>query len=828
MKKQTYKIQGMHCAACSAALEKSFNHLEGVHSAIVNIATEKATIEYDPMKIQESDLIKVVEDSGFKAFEIDRRNTIEKEAARKQKELKTWKTKTFVALLFGIPLFYYCMAPMVTFINLPFAQTFHHIKMNSPMEFAITQLILTIPIILAGNKFFTIGFRAFFKGKPNMDSLIAIGGSAAMVFSLYQTWLIYNGYGEAALYLYYETAGVIFALVLVGKTLEAISKNRTGESIKKLMELAPKTAFVIKDGQEREIPVYDVEAGDIVVVKPGGKIPVDGIVIEGHTTIDESMLTGESMPVEKSEGAKVFGATINTTGSIKFKAQSVGEDTVLAGIIKLVEDAQENKPPIAALGDRVCNYFVPIVCVFAVLAGLIWYFASGGNLEFALTIFITILVIACPCALGLATPTAIMVGTGKGAEHGILFKGGEAIETSHHIQTIVFDKTGTITEGKPQVTDVLVFSNVDLKGDGFGEVSKGDSGGKASGENRAIENVHKENDLLQFVASAENSSEHPLGQAIVAEAKKRGLSFLEVESFDSLTGRGIEASIKGKNVLVGNQKLMKEKGIFLESLISTSIRGKYEKADIEKKIDVDVEMSTNGEGLEGEKFVEGKKESIEKASEIVSRLAREGKTPMVVAIDNKLIGVIAVADVVKETSREAILAIEKMGIEVAMITGDNEGTAKAIASQVGITNVLAEVLPKDKSNRIKELQSKGKKVAMVGDGINDAPALVQADIGIAIGSGTDVAMESADVVLMRSDLRDVLTTIKLSKRTLRTIKQNLFWAFCYNVIGLPVAAGLLYIFGGPLMNPMLAALAMMLSSISVLANALRLKRFKAL
>ena len=791
MKKQTYKIQGMHCAACSAALEKSFNNLEGVLSATVNIATEKATLEYDPKKVKESDLIKVVEDSGFKAFEIDRRNTLEKEADRKQKELKAWKAKAFVALLFGVPLFYYGMAPMVTFINLPFAQTFHHIKMNSPMEFAVTQLILTIPIILAGNKFFTVGLRAFFKGKPNMDSLIAIGGSAAMVFSLYQTWLIYNGYGEAALYLYYETAGVIFALVLVGKTLEAISKNRTGEAIKKLMELAPKTAFVIKDGEEKEIPVYDVEVGDIVVVKPGGKIPVDGIVIEGHTAIDESMLTGESMPVEKSEGAKVFGATINTTGSIKFKAESVGEDTVLAGIIKLVEDAQENKPPIAALGDRVCNYFVPIVCVFAVLAGLIWYFASGGNLEFALTIFITILVIACPCALGLATPTAIMVGTGKGAEHGILFKGGEAIETSHHIQTIVFDKTGTITEGKPQVTDILVFSHVGSKKDRYGEMGKGDSSREAPRENKRTENIHEENELLQLVASAEISSEHPLGQAIVAEAKKRGLSFLEVESFESLTGRGVEAIIKGKNVLVGNQKLMNEKRIVLGSPTTPiSTKSKYEKA-----------------------------------LETVSRLAKEGKTPMVVAVENKLVGIIAVADVVKETSREAILAMEKMGIEVAMITGDNEGTAKAIASQVGITNVLAEVLPEDKSNQIKELQGKGKKVAMVGDGINDAPALVQADVGIAIGSGTDVAMESADVVLMRSDLKDVVTTMRLSKRTLKTIKQNLFWAFCYNVIGLPIAAGLLYAFGGPLMNPMLAALAMMLSSISVLANTLRLKKF---
>ena len=809
MKKQVFKIQGMHCAACSAALEKNFNNYKGVLSASVNIGTEKATIKYDPKKVTESDLKKLVEKAGFKAFEMDRTNSAEESYARKQKELKTWKIKTFVALLFGIPLFYYAMVPMITFINLPFANQLHHIKVHSPFEFAITQLLLTIPIIIAGYKFFTIGFKAFFKGKPNMDSLIAIGGTAAMLFSFYQTWLIWGGNGGAAMYLYYETAGVIFALVLVGKTLEAISKNRTGESIKKLMELAPKTAFIIKDGVETEIPIHDVEVGDIIVVKPGGKVPVDGTVIEGYTAIDESMLTGESMPVTKEKGDFVYGATINSTGTIKFKADKIGKDTALAGIIKLVEDAQENKPPIAALGDRVCNVFVPIVCIFALLASVSWFIASGGNLEFSLTIFITILVIACPCALGLATPTAIMVGTGKGAENGILFKGGEAIETSHRIEAMIFDKTGTITEGKPRVTDIIVFKN--------------NSGGLSHSNSNTGENL-----LLQYIASAEMSSEHPLGQAIVSEAQNRGLELLEVKSFNSLTGKGIEAVLnmdrshihKGTHVdniglqdsindntihvIAGNEKLMSEQGIYDASGDSAGA----------------VKLQNN--------IIPESKTCIfenSNVSEIIDKLAKSGKTPMYVAINGKLAGIIAVADVVKKSSKEAIMAIKKMGIEVAMITGDNEKTAKAIAKEIGITKVFAEVLPKDKSNQVKKLQEEGKKVAMVGDGINDAPALVQADVGIAIGSGTDVAIESADVVLMKSDLKDVLTAIKLSKRTLRTVKQNLFWAFCYNVLGLPVAAGLLYIFGGPLMNPMLAALAMTLSSVSVLTNALRLKRF---
>ena len=514
------------------------------------------------------------------------------------------------------------------------------------------------------------------------------------------------------------------------------------------MGLAPKTAIIITDGEEMEVPIDEVEIGDIILVKPGEKIPVDGEIIEGITSIDESMLTGESLPVDKKPKDKVYAASINKNGLIKFKATKVGADTALAQIIKLVEDAQGSKAPIAQMADIVSGYFVPIVCGIALVAFLTW-FLSGHTLAFSLTIFISILVIACPCALGLATPTAIMVATGKGAENGILIKSGEALETAHKINSIVFDKTGTITEGKPKVTDVI-----------------------------AAEGLTKER-LLQLAASAEKGSEHPLGEAMVKEAQGLGLELINVDKFEAVPGKGIEASIDGINVLIGNKKLMDERSI-----------------------------------------------SLDEMKEVSEQLAAEGKTPMYVAMDNRLSGIIAVADVVKENSEKAIKKLQAMGIEVVMITGDNRKTADAIARQVGIDRVLAEVLPQDKANEVKKLQMEGKKVCMVGDGINDAPALAQADIGIAIGSGTDVAMESADIVLMKSDLMDVPTAIHLSKSTIRNIKQNLFWAFGYNSAGIPIAAGILYLFGGPLLNPMFAAAAMAFSSVSVVSNALRLKRFK--
>lgn len=743
----TIPIGGMTCAVCAQRVEKAMKKLDGVTSASVNFASEKATVVYEPQTVRLSAIREAIEKAGYEALEINKEDAADEDRQRKQKEIKILQTKFVVSALFSVPLLYIAMVPMIKIVRLPFPGGLD--PMGFPLLYALVELLLVAPVIGVGYKFYTVGYKSLWQRSPNMDSLIAIGTTSAVLYSLYNTWLIANGNFGAVEHLYYETAGVIITLILLGKTLEAVSKGRTGEAIKKLMGLAPKTAIIIQDGKEKEIPIDEVEIGDILVVKPGGKIPVDGSVIEGRTAIDESMLTGESMPVNKKAGDPVYTASLNTTGTIRFRAEKIGSDTALAQIIKLVEDAQGSKAPIAQMADIVSGYFVPVVCVIAVLAGIAWYIGTG-NIELALTIFTAVLVIACPCALGLATPTAIMVGTGKGAENGILIKGGEALETAHKIDTIIFDKTGTITEGKPTVTDVLT-----------------------------VEGVEK-NRLLQITASAEKGSEHPLGQAIVRGAEEMKLQMLPMEHFESLTGRGIEAQMDGQTVLAGNRKLMEERNISLSAL--------------------------------------------EEASD---KLAEEGKTPMYIALNGKLSGIVAVADVVKQSSRDAIRELHNMGIEVAMITGDNKKTASAIARQVGIDQVLAEVLPQDKSNEVKKLQAQGRKVAMVGDGINDAPALAQADIGIAIGSGTDVAMESADIVLMRSDLMDVPTAILLSKKTIRNIKQNLFWAFGYNVIGIPIAAGVLYLFGGPLLNPIFAAAAMSLSSVSVLTNALRLKRFKA-
>ncbi len=743
----TIPIGDMTCAACAQRVEKAIRKLNGVASVSVNFATEKATVSYDPQQVRLSAIREAIEKAGYKALEIKKTAASDEDRARKQKEIRTLWSKFIVSAVFSLPLLYIAMVPMITIVKLPFPGGLD--PMQYPLIYALVELLLVLPVIGVGYKFYTVGFKALIQRSPNMDSLIAIGTTAAVLYSIYNVWQIATGGFGAVESLYFETAGVIITLILLGKSLEAVSKGRTSEAIKKLMGLAPKTAIIIENGEEKEIPIDEVEVGDVIVVKPGAKIPVDGTVLEGHTAIDESMLTGESMPVDKKAGDTVYAASLNTNGTIQFRAEKVGSDTALAQIIKLVEDAQGSKAPIAQMADIVSGYFVPIVCVIAVLAGIVWYFGVR-DLEFALTIFISVLVIACPCALGLATPTAIMVGTGKGAENGILIKGGEALETAHKINTIVFDKTGTITEGKPTVTDVLP------------------AGGMVA------------DDLYQLAASAEKGSEHPLGAAIVLGAQEKGLPFLAVEGFEALTGRGIEARISGQTVLAGNRKLMNERSVSLSELEAAS-----------------------------------------------DRLAEEGKTPMYVALDGKIAGIIAVADVVKQSSRAAIESLHKMGIQVAMITGDNKKTAAAIARQVGIDRVLAEVLPQDKSNEVKKLQNEGHKVAMVGDGINDAPALAQADIGIAIGSGTDVAMESADIVLMRSDLMDVPTAIHLSKRTIRNIKQNLFWAFGYNVIGIPIAAGVLYLLGGPLLNPIFAAAAMSLSSVSVLTNALRLKNFKA-
>jgi Cu+-exporting ATPase len=754
----TIPIGGMTCAACAGRIEKTLGRLEGIESASVNLATEKATVVYHPLTVRLSAIREAIAQMGYTPLEASGAGAVDEDRLRKEKEIQSLWRKFIVAAALGFPLLYIAMVPMITWFTLPFPRALA--PMNFPLLYGLVELALVIPIVGVGYRFYTVGFNNLLHRSPNMDSLIAIGTTAAIIYSLYNLFQIAEGEFRAVNALYFETAGVIISFILLGKYLEAVSKGRTGEAIKKLMGLAPKTAILIEDGEEREILIDEVVEGDLIAVKPGAKIPVDGIVTKGQTAIDESMLTGESMPVDKKIGDKVYAATINSNGVIQFKAEKVGSDTALAQIIKLVEDAQGSKAPIAQMADLVSGYFVPVVCLIAVVAGIAWFAAISAGLaglpvgksalEFALTIFISVLVIACPCALGLATPTAIMVGTGKGAENGILIKSGEALETAHKINTIVFDKTGTITEGKPEVTDVVTVGGME------------------------------ENDLLRITASAEKGSEHPLGQAIVRGAQGRGLEFFSVEQFQAVTGRGIVAGFNGVSVLAGNKKLMEERGILLE------------------KLEADAD-----------------------------RLAGEGKTPMYVALDGKIAGIVAVADVLKKSSKEAIERLHDMGMEVVMITGDNKKTADAIAGHVGIDRVLSEVLPQDKSSEVKKLQDAGRRVAMVGDGINDAPALVQADIGIAIGSGTDVAMESADIVLMRSDLMDVPTAINLSKRTIRNIKQNLFWAFGYNVLGIPLAAGLLYPFGGPLLNPIFAAAAMSLSSVSVLTNALRLKRFKA-
>ena len=742
----TIPIAGMTCAVCAQRIEKALVKIDGVSKVSVNFATEKATVEYDPQKTKLSVIKQTIQNLGYKALDIEKKNAVDEDKLRKEREIRILWTKFIVSASFGIPLLYLAMGSMVWWLPFPIPSFLN--SMQYPLTYALTQIALTIPVIIAGYKFYTVGYKALIQRSPNMDSLIAIGTTAAVLYSVYSTYQIIIGNFMAVEGLYFETAGVIITLILLGKSLEAVSKGKTSEAIKKLMGLAPKTAIVIQDGKEIELPIDEVEIGDVILVKPGEKIPVDGVVLEGNTAIDESMLTGESMPVDKKAGDKVYAASINKNGLIQFKVTKVGSDTALAQIIKLVEDAQGSKAPIAQMADIVSGYFVPIVFAIAVIAFLAWLL-TGHSFVFSMTIFISVLVIACPCALGLATPTAIMVGTGKGAEYGILIKGGEALESTHKINTIVFDKTGTITEGKPAVTDILPTNNISRER------------------------------LLQIAASGEKGSEHPLGEAIVRGAAKENLQLIKLDNFEAIPGHGIEVEIDDIKILIGNRKLMEVRNISLEEL------------EIE-----------------------------------AGRLASEGKTPMYIAMDGKISGIIAVADVVKESSAKAIKKLQEMGIEVAMITGDNRRTAEAIAKQVGIDRVLAEVLPEDKSNEVKKLQAEGKKVCMVGDGINDAPALVQADIGIAIGSGTDVAIESADIVLMKSDLMDVATAIHLSKSTIRNIKQNLFWAFGYNVAGIPIAAGVLFLFHGPLLNPILAAAAMSLSSVSVLTNALRLKKFK--
>lgn len=724
------RIGGMYCAACSANLERVLNRRKGVISATVNIATEMANVQYDEAVIGMEGITEAVENAGF---EVVADETPEETQKRKDDHSHSLRVRLVIAMAFAVPLFIIAMGPMVFPVPIDL--------MAHSKAYALLQLALCIPVLGAGYQFYTVGYSQLSRRTPNMDSLVAIGTTAAFLYSLYGLSRILAGDAHAVHSLYFESSSMIIALVLLGKTMEDNSKGRTGESIRRLMALSPKTALVERDGQEREIPLEQVRVRDILLVKPGAKIPTDGVVLSGESAVDESMLTGESMPVDKAPGDKVTGATINQGGFLRIRADRVGKDTALAQIIKLVEDAQGSKAPIARLADKVAGVFVPAVMGIALVAALLWTLA-GKDMGFVISVFISVLVIACPCALGLATPTAIMVGTGKGAQNGVLFKDAQALETASRVTAVIFDKTGTITEGRPRLTDLL-------PAEGMGE-----------------------EELLRMAASCERGSEHPLGQAIVTAAVERELALGEVEGFSSVTGKGVQGTVEGREVKVGNAAWL---------------------------------------GLP--------------QNEEADRLAAMGRTPMLVTVDGGFAGVIAVADVVKEDSRAAIQALEKMGVRTAMITGDNRKTADAIAGEVGLSAVYAEVLPQDKARYVKELMEQGEKVAMVGDGINDAPALTQADVGIAIGSGTDVAIEAADVVLVKNSIGDVVTALKLGRATIRNVKQNLFWAFCYNTLGIPVAAGVLYLFGGPLLNPMLGAAAMSLSSVSVVTNALRLNTF---
>ncbi len=748
--KVTIPISGISCASCVATIEGALRETPGVISASVNLATNAATVEIVPAMASLQDLRRAIRDVGYEPLEVPEAiapggypiaAVADHEKAAREREIRTLKTKLTVGVALSIPVFLGSFHEWFPWVP--------HVLTNFWFL-----LLLTAPVQFWAGAQFHRGFWAALKHKASdMNTLIAVGTSAAYLYSVAMTVApdFFRSRGIAPA-VYFDTAAVIITLILLGRLLEAIAKGRTSEAIKRLMGLQARTARIIRDGVETDIPVEDVRIGDLVVVRPGEKVPVDGVVREGASAVDESMLTGESIPVEKRSGDPVIGATLNKTGTFRFEATKVGKDTVLAQIIKLVEEAQGSKAPIQRMADYVASIFVPTVIGIAVLTFAVWLvLGPRPAFLFGLLNFVAVLIIACPCALGLATPTAIMVGTGKGAEHGILIRSGESLETAHKIRTIVFDKTGTLTKGEPEVTDI---------------VSR--EGGGVRGK-----------ELLRLAASLERGSEHPLGEAIVARAKSEGLALSDVEAFEAIPGHGVRGKVDGRTVLLGNVRLMQENGVTLGA-----------------------------------------------HAEVAEKLAGQGKTPMFVAVDGEPAGVIAVADTLKDHSVEAVQALHRLGIEVVMITGDNRRTAVAIAQQTGIDRVLAEILPDQKAEEVKKLQAEGRVVAMVGDGINDAPALAQADVGIAIGTGTDVAMEASDITLIRGDLRGVVTAIELSKRTLRTIKQNLFWAFIYNVLGIPIAAGVLYPFVGMLLDPMVASAAMALSSVSVVTNSLRLRRFR--
>ena len=768
MKKETYDITGMSCAACSARIEKGISGMEGMQQCSVNLLKNSMTVSYDEAELDSGKIIHQVEDIGYGASLHQTQGSKTTGASGRGKNgatdaaaaaAKQMKQRLIVSLVFTIPLFYISMGHMAGWPLPPWL-----LGARNHMIFAFTQFLLVLPVLIAGGHYFKNGLRNLWHRSPNMDSLIALGSGAAFVYGIYAIYKIAWGFSiedmdmveTFGMNLYFESSAMILTLITLGKFMEARAKSKTSEAITKLMDLAPKTAKVLRNGQEEEISVDDVQNGDILVVRDGDTVPVDGKITEGFASVDESAITGESLPVDKQTGDPVTGGTINRTGYFQMEATAVGEHTTLSKIIQLVDDATSSKAPIAKLADRVSSVFVPVVITIALLAAILWLLA-GQSFEFALSVAISVLVISCPCALGLATPTAIMVGTGRGAAKGILIKSAEALEITHSIDTVVLDKTGTVTQGKPVVTDVIAL----------------EADGKAAGEN-----TQAYTELLQLAFSLEKMSSHPLAEAIVKKAEACSAAFQEVSDYEMIPGQGIAGTIGKVRCLAGNRKLMET-----------------------NRIDISV------------------------AAGLQEKLADEGKTPLYFAQGGKFLGVIAAADVVKPTSREAIARLQEMGMDVIMLTGDNARTAEAIKKQVGIKTVIADVLPEDKEEKVRQLQEQGHKVAMVGDGINDAPALARADVGIAIGAGTDVAIESADIVLMKSDLMDAASAVSLSRAVIRNIKQNLFWAFFYNAIGIPVAAGVLYPAFHILLNPMIGAAAMSFSSVSVVSNALRLRFF---
>lgn len=752
MVEEKFKVTGMSCAACSARVEKAVKKLEGTEEVSVNLLTGTMRLNRDDNKISDDDIIKAVEKAGYGAFVDGSREPAAGSARTKGPsnaavdDTKKMKLRLIWSIVFLVPLMIVSMSHMLSGNSMD--------EMGRPLTQALTQVLLLIPIVALNFKYFKSGIPSLLRGGPNMDSLIAVGSSAAMIYGTFAIFRMSMGLetGDMELVhryasaLYFESAGTILTLITVGKYLETMSKGKTSQAIEKLMDLAPKTARVEVDGKELSVPVEELQAGDIIVIRPGESIAADGIIVSGRSTVDESAITGESIPSEKSKGDKVVSATTNRSGFIKVRCERVGEDTTISQIIRLVDEASASKAPIARMADKIAGVFVPVVMCIALAAAIIWLIA-GQSFEFALSIGIAVLVISCPCALGLATPVAIMVGTGKGAENGILIKSGQALETVHSIDTVVMDKTGTITEGKPVVTDIVTF----------------DTG---------------EKELLTIAAAMEKGSEHPLAQAICSRAAEESVALRELQRFEAVFGRGIVALMDGHEYIAGNVELMKEHGIDMTDAMAN-----------------------------------------------VTLLAEEGKTPLIFA-EHRVLGIIAVADTEKETSKKAIAQFGKMGIDVVMLTGDNERTAAAIGKRLGIAKTIAGVLPQDKEKHVASLQAEGHKVAMIGDGINDAPALARADVGIAIGAGTDVAIESADAVLVRNDLLDAVTAVKLSKAVIKNIKENLFWAFFYNVIGIPLAAGVLYPAFGLTLSPMFGAAAMSLSSVFVVTNALRLKLFK--